>query len=279
MLAARVPTSASSAGSSTRRPSSRRACGNLARGREPHGLLPAGYRAIDSLRLEKGYRAWGADITPDDSPLEAGLGFAVAFDKEVRLHRAGRGAAAPRRGRDAATPMPDAHGHSLLHPRERTRASGDEIVARITSGGIGYAVGKSIAFAYLPTGLADEGTSCRSRSSANGWTPRSSTTRSGNHPAKGSGRDGVSTIRPRRTGSPRDGREPRHRSGPRPGPRHGGREGRRRRPLRRRRREGGHGGSGDRRRRPRSSSTSPIGLRSSGPSRRRTSGSADSTSS
>ena len=40
---------------------------------EPHGLLPAGYRAIDSLRLEKGYRAWGSDITPEDTPLEAGL--------------------------------------------------------------------------------------------------------------------------------------------------------------------------------------------------------------
>ncbi len=48
----------------------------------PHGMVPAGYRAIDSLRLEKGYRAWGADITPEDTPLEAGLGFAVRFEKD-----------------------------------------------------------------------------------------------------------------------------------------------------------------------------------------------------
>src|SRR5207253_1960315 len=41
------------------------------------GILPAGYRAIESLRLEKAYRAWGADITPNDSPFEAGLGWAV----------------------------------------------------------------------------------------------------------------------------------------------------------------------------------------------------------
>ena len=47
---------------------------------EPLGMLPAGYRAIDSLRLEKGYRAWGSDITPEEHPFEAGLGFAVRMD-------------------------------------------------------------------------------------------------------------------------------------------------------------------------------------------------------
>ena len=41
------------------------------------GITPAGYRAIESLRLEKGYRAWGSDITPNDNPFEAGLGWAV----------------------------------------------------------------------------------------------------------------------------------------------------------------------------------------------------------
>ena len=47
----------------------------------PHGLVAGGYKAIDSLRLEKGYRVWGADITPEDTPFEAGLGFAVKLDK------------------------------------------------------------------------------------------------------------------------------------------------------------------------------------------------------
>lgn len=45
------------------------------------GLAPAGYYAIDSLRLEKGYRAWGRELTPDVTPWQAGLGFAVALDK------------------------------------------------------------------------------------------------------------------------------------------------------------------------------------------------------
>ena len=77
-------------------------------GRE-HGLVAGGYKAIDSLRLEKGYRVWGADITPDDTPFEAGLGFAVKLDKgefigrEALLAQAGAGAAAllPRAGRPA----------------------------------------------------------------------------------------------------------------------------------------------------------------------------------
>jgi glycine cleavage system aminomethyltransferase T/glycine/D-amino acid oxidase-like deaminating enzyme len=45
------------------------------------GVTNAGHYAINSLRLEKGYRAWGADLSPDDTPLEAGLGFAIAWDK------------------------------------------------------------------------------------------------------------------------------------------------------------------------------------------------------
>src|SRR6266540_1742159 len=46
-----------------------------------HGMLAGGYKAIESCRLEKGYRVWGADITADDTPFEAGLGFAVKLDK------------------------------------------------------------------------------------------------------------------------------------------------------------------------------------------------------
>ena len=49
----------------------------------PHGITPAGYRAIESLRLEKGYRAWGSDITANDNPLQAGLGWAVKLKTEL----------------------------------------------------------------------------------------------------------------------------------------------------------------------------------------------------
>ena len=52
---------------------------------QEHGLVAGGYRAIDSLRLEKGYRVWAADITPDETPYEAGLGFCVT--KTGWLHR------------------------------------------------------------------------------------------------------------------------------------------------------------------------------------------------
>jgi sarcosine dehydrogenase len=48
-----------------------------------HGIRPVGYRALESLRLEKGYRAWGSDITPNDNPLEAGLGWAVKLRKNT----------------------------------------------------------------------------------------------------------------------------------------------------------------------------------------------------
>ena len=124
----------------------------------PQGLLPAGYRAIDSLRLETGYRSWGADSTPDDSPLEAGLGFAVAFDKDAAF----LGRDAVRRLRDEGVTrrlrcltLADARSSTLGNEPVRV---GDEVVARFTSGGIGYRVEKSIAFAYLPDGLDEVGT-------------------------------------------------------------------------------------------------------------------------
>ena len=71
----------------------------------PHGMVAGGYRAIDALRLEKGYRVWSSDITPDETPFEAGLGFAVALDKRARFHRtrgARGGAGRPDRGNGCA---------------------------------------------------------------------------------------------------------------------------------------------------------------------------------
>ena len=56
----------------------------------PLGVTPAGYRAIESLRLEKGYRAWGADITPNDDPFQAGLGWVVKLNTDIAF--LGRGA-------------------------------------------------------------------------------------------------------------------------------------------------------------------------------------------
>jgi glycine cleavage system aminomethyltransferase T/glycine/D-amino acid oxidase-like deaminating enzyme len=119
---------------------------------QPHGLVAGGYRAIDSLRLEKGYRVWGADITPDDTPYEGGVGFCVRADKEFL----GRDAldAAPAR-RLCCVVLADPRSVALAN--EPVRASG-EIAGRVTSGGYGYTVERSIAYAYLPAEHASAGT-------------------------------------------------------------------------------------------------------------------------
>ena len=116
----------------------------------PHGLVAAGYRAIDALRLEKGYRVWSSDITPDETPYEAGLGFAVALDKGVdflgREALIAAKAAGPRK-RLRCLVLDDPR--SVCLGNEPVRIDG-AIVGRVTSGGYGYAVERSIAFAYLP---------------------------------------------------------------------------------------------------------------------------------
>jgi glycine cleavage system aminomethyltransferase T len=117
---------------------------------QSHGLVAAGYRAIDALRLEKGYRVWSSDITPDETPFEAGLGFAVALDKGVDF--IGRDAlmapreAAPRK-RLRCLVLDDPR--SVCLGNEPVRIDG-AIVGRVTSGGYGFAVERSIAYAYLP---------------------------------------------------------------------------------------------------------------------------------
>jgi 4-methylaminobutanoate oxidase (formaldehyde-forming) len=112
----------------------------------PHGLLAGGYRAIDSLRLEKGYRVWAADITPDDTPREAGLGFCVRSDKSFLGSEA-----------LASRGEPERRLRCLLLEDPRSVALGNEPVrvegqtrGRVTTGGYGYTVGRSIAYAYLP---------------------------------------------------------------------------------------------------------------------------------
>jgi glycine cleavage system aminomethyltransferase T/glycine/D-amino acid oxidase-like deaminating enzyme len=110
---------------------------------EPHGLTACGYRAIDSLRLEKGYRVWAADITPDETPLEAGLGFCVSEDKWFL----GSDALSEPRLRLRCLVLEDPR--SVALGNEPVRVD-DQICGRVTSGGYGYSVGRSIAYAYLP---------------------------------------------------------------------------------------------------------------------------------
>jgi 4-methylaminobutanoate oxidase (formaldehyde-forming) len=120
----------------------------------PQGMVAAGYRAIDALRLEKGYRVWSSDITPDENPYEAGLGFAVALDKPGgflgREALVAAKAAGPRK-RLRCLVLDDPG--SVCLGNEPVRVDG-QVVGRVTSGGYGFAVERSIAYAYLPPNAA-----------------------------------------------------------------------------------------------------------------------------
>jgi 4-methylaminobutanoate oxidase (formaldehyde-forming) len=112
------------------------------------GLVNAGYRAIESCRLEKGYRAWGSDIGPDHSPIEAGLGWAVKLRSEIDFR--GREAVAAQR-RDGVRKMfagftcdPEV----VLLGRETIYRDGRR-VGWLTSGGYGYTIGRSIGYGYV----------------------------------------------------------------------------------------------------------------------------------
>jgi 4-methylaminobutanoate oxidase (formaldehyde-forming) len=120
-------------------------------GRE-HGLVAGGYRAIDSMRLEKGYRVWAADITPDETPLQAGLRFCVkregGFIGAEALGLAGEGGEPAPPGRRLRCLVLD-DPRSVALGNEPVRIEGD-VLGRVTSGGYGYSVERSIAYAYLP---------------------------------------------------------------------------------------------------------------------------------
>jgi 4-methylaminobutanoate oxidase (formaldehyde-forming) len=119
------------------------------------GLVGGGYKAIDSLRLEKGYRVWGSDVTPENTPFEAGLGFAVKLDKGEFIGREALLARTEPERRLACLVLEDPRAVAL--GSEPVRVQG-EIVGRVTSGGYGYTVERSIAYAYLPTAAAAVGT-------------------------------------------------------------------------------------------------------------------------
>jgi 4-methylaminobutanoate oxidase (formaldehyde-forming) len=112
------------------------------------GLVNAGYRAIESCRLEKGYRAWGSDIGPDHTPVEAGLGWAVKVKKDIEF-----------KGRDAIVNQQRNGVHKLLAAftvdpsvvllgRETIYRDGER-VGWLTSGGFGYTIDRSIGYGYV----------------------------------------------------------------------------------------------------------------------------------
>jgi glycine cleavage system T protein len=123
-----------------------------------HGIRPVGYRALESLRLEKGYRAWGSDITPNDTPQEAGLGWAVKLRKNTdfvgrRALEKVNGAALNKRFAGFTVDDPEI----VLLGRE-TILRNNEPVGYLTSGGYGYTLGKNIGYGYVRSadGVSDD---------------------------------------------------------------------------------------------------------------------------
>jgi glycine cleavage system aminomethyltransferase T/glycine/D-amino acid oxidase-like deaminating enzyme len=117
-----------------------------------HGkdLVAGGYKAVDSLRLEKGYRVWGSDIGPESDPYQSGLGSFVKLDKGEFIGRSAllKKREAPASTRLACLVLDDPR--SVALGSEPVRIGG-EVVGRVTSGGYGYTVEKSIAYAYVPS--------------------------------------------------------------------------------------------------------------------------------
>ncbi len=113
------------------------------------GVRPVGYRALESLRLEKGYRAWSSDITPNDTPFEAGLGWAVKLGGNTPFlgrEALARVAEQPLTKRLAGFTLDDPD--AVLLGRETILRDG-EPVGYLTSGGYGYTIGKSIGYGYV----------------------------------------------------------------------------------------------------------------------------------
>jgi len=112
------------------------------------GIKNAGYRAIESLRLEKGYRYWSADISGDYNPYEAGLGFAVKLSKGDFIGRAALEKIKKEGVKRRLSAFTLEKAETMLYGSE-TLYCGDAIVGRVTSGGYGHTIGKCIAYGYL----------------------------------------------------------------------------------------------------------------------------------
>ena len=113
-----------------------------------HGLVNAGYRAIETLRLEKGYRAWAGDIGPDHTPDEAGLGWAVKMKKDIPFK--GREAVATQRAKGVKKMLATftAAPEVILYGRETIYRDGKR-VGWLSSGGYGHTLGRSIGLGYV----------------------------------------------------------------------------------------------------------------------------------
>ncbi|MFE7158414.1 FAD-dependent oxidoreductase [Streptomyces sp. NPDC057636] len=123
-------------------------------GRE-HGVIAAGRSAFNSLRLEKGYRSWGHDMTEEHDPYEAGVGFAVRMDRGDFLGKA----ALERKGEQPArrlTPLLLDDASAVVLGKEPVHVEGVP-AGYVTSASYGYTLGRCVAYAWLPSLAAGTG--------------------------------------------------------------------------------------------------------------------------
>jgi 4-methylaminobutanoate oxidase (formaldehyde-forming) len=126
-------------------------------GRE-FGLEIGGYNVLDSLRLEKGYRYFSADITPLEDPYSAGLGFCVKLDKGDFIGRHALTQLKERgRSQKLCTLTLESDAFQPIYGGEAVHFNG-EVISRVRSGGFGFTIMRNIAFAYLPLNQSAAGT-------------------------------------------------------------------------------------------------------------------------
>ncbi len=117
-----------------------------------HGIIAAGRAAFNSLRLEKGYRAWGTDMTIEHNPYEAGLGFALSLRKESFVgHDALAGGGDHTISRRLTCLTVD-DGHTVVLGSEPVFVD-ERPAGYVTSAAFGHTIGKPIAYAWLPASL------------------------------------------------------------------------------------------------------------------------------
>jgi len=123
---------------------------------QAHGIRPAGYKALDSLRLEKGYVYWSTDVTPEDNLLEAGMGFCADMAKGDFI---GRDALAKRKadGLQSRLRTVVLEGNALPAYGAESVWHDDQIVSRLRSAGHAHTIDRSIGYCYLPLVLAKPG--------------------------------------------------------------------------------------------------------------------------
>ena len=123
----------------------------LRRAGADHGLEPFGYRALDALRMEKGYRYYSVDMTMLDTPFEAGLGAFVRLAKGPFSGRAALRAAAERDepARRLATVLVGGPGDPPVYGGEAVRSAG-RVIGRLRSVAFGPTVARTIGYVYRP---------------------------------------------------------------------------------------------------------------------------------